>query len=117
LQSGGAQRGAAETLCGAALLGKCCAASPRPPSHPRPLHSAPLVPRAGFFSACLLLSIPHASSCGAMDGLRRAARLRVVAPVLANDLSLPASLLALAAAPLRINFFSLPHHPRLGSAA
>ena len=52
-----------------------------------------------------------------MDGPRPAARLRLVAPVLANRLSLPASLLALAAASLKINLFSLPHHPRLGSAA
>src|SRR5215470_9984855 len=83
----------------------------------RSLHPAPLVSQPGFFSARLLLSIPHAASCGAVDGPRRAARLRLVAPVVAHRLSLPASLLALAAAFLKSNFFLAPHHLRLGSAA
>ena len=53
-----------------------------------------------------------------MAGLQGGACFWFAAPVLVYRLSLSASLLALAAAPLKINFFfSLPHHPRLGSVA
>jgi len=49
-----------------------------------------------------------------MAGVRRVARFRFLAPVLAYDLSLSAALLALASAPLRPTFSLLTHHPRLG---
>src|SRR5215470_17091432 len=117
LQFGGAQRGRAVALRRRPFLGRRCPDAQRSPSRPRSLHPAPLVSQFGFITPPIFLSAPRTTNRGAMAGLRRAARFRLVAPVLANDLSLPASLLALAAASLRINFFSLSHHPRLGSAS
>jgi len=98
LQSDRTQSGAATILSGAVFLGKRSAASPRPWSSPWPFYSAPLVPQPGFFAARVFFSATCPGSRRAMADLRRATRVRFLAVVLEDRVSVSASLLA--AAPL-----------------
>src|SRR5208283_4463457 len=69
-----------------------------------PFYSAPLVPQPGFFAARVFFSATCPGSRRAMADLRRATRVRFLAVVLEDRVSVSASLLA--AAPLRGTRFS-----------
>src|SRR5215831_16638273 len=105
LQSGGAQRGRAVALRRRPFLGRRRPAAQRSRSRACPFHPAPLVQQFGFIAPPIFLSAPRTQNRDAMAGLQEGACFRFSAPVLVYRLSLSASLLALAVAPLKTNFF------------